>query len=64
MTTTPDLFHPSTVTCAYSQLRAKCAELKAAGAHIQTMIVKPCEYELHLLWLDGRELYRFEEQAK
>jgi hypothetical protein len=49
MTTTPDLFHPSTVTCAYSQLRAKCAELKAAGAHIQTMIVKPGEYELHLL---------------
>ena len=59
-----DLFHPSPVTCDWPDLPAKCAELEAAGVHIQIMIVKPGEYELHLLWLDGRRLYRLEEQAK
>ena len=64
MTPSPDLFHPSPVSCTWPDLPAKCAELKAAGAHIQTIVVKPGEYELHLLWLDGRRLYRFEEKAK
>ena len=59
-----DLFHPSPVTCEYSQLRAKCAELKAAGAHIQIMIVKPGEYELHLLWLDDGKLREWKDYEK